>query len=94
MLFLFVLIRDCMTQTCLIPFKSLFLFHIFQEALSIAKAQVEMGAQILDINMDEGMLDGATAMAQFCNLIASDPDIARVRIGFYFDHNQVAVWSL
>lgn len=53
-----------------------------------------MGAQILDINMDEGMLDGATAMAQFCNLIASDPDIARVRIRFYFDHNQVEVWSL
>lgn len=55
--------------------------HVFQEALSIAKAQVEMGAQILDINMDEGMLDGPTAMAQFCNLIASDPDIARVGIG-------------
>lgn len=38
-----------------------------------------MGAQVLDINMDEGMLDGPTAMAQFCNLISSDPDIARVR---------------
>lgn len=47
-----------------------------------------MGAQILDINMDEGMLDGPTAMAQFCNLIASDPDIARVGIRFYFDHDQ------
>lgn len=41
-----------------------------------------MGAQILDINMDEGMLDGPTAMAQFCNLIASDPDISRVGVGF------------
>lgn len=61
-----------------------FFGHVFQEALSIAKAQVEMGAQILDINMDEGMLDGPTAMAQFCNLIASDPDIARVGIQFYF----------
>ncbi|XP_043915008.1 methionine synthase isoform X2 [Protopterus annectens] len=50
----------------------------YEEALSIAKAQVEMGAQILDINMDEGMLDGKTAMTRFCNFIASEPDIARV----------------
>ena len=49
-----------------------------QEALSIAKAQVEMGAQVLDINMDEGMLEGPPAMARFCNFIASEPDIARV----------------
>ena len=49
-----------------------------QEALSIAKAQVEMGAQVLDINMDEGMLEGPAAMARFCNFIASEPDIARV----------------
>ncbi|XP_023686661.2 methionine synthase [Paramormyrops kingsleyae] len=50
----------------------------YEEALSIAKTQVEMGAQVLDINMDEGMLDGPVAMARFCNLIASEPDIARV----------------
>ncbi|XP_072523826.1 methionine synthase isoform X2 [Salminus brasiliensis] len=50
----------------------------YEEALSIAKAQVEMGAQVLDINMDEGMLEGPAAMARFCNLIASEPDIARV----------------
>lgn len=37
-----------------------------------------MGAQVLDINMDEGMLEGPTAMARFCNFIASEPDIARV----------------
>lgn len=49
-----------------------------QEALSIAKTQVEMGAQVLDINMDEGMLEGPVAMARFCNLIASEPDIAKV----------------
>lgn len=49
-----------------------------KEALSIAKAQVEMGAQVLDINMDEGMLDGPKAMARFCSFIASEPDIARV----------------
>lgn len=56
---------------------NVFLF-VVQEALSVAKAQVDMGAQVLDINMDEGMLDGATAMTRFCNLIASEPDIARV----------------
>lgn len=53
-----------------------------QEALSIAKAQVEMGAQVLDINMDEGMLDGPAAMARFCNFIASEPDVARVGISY------------
>ncbi|KAI5103526.1 methionine synthase [Silurus meridionalis] len=50
----------------------------YEEALSIAKAQVESGAQVLDINMDEGMLDGPVAMARFCKLIASEPDIAKV----------------
>lgn len=52
----------------------------WQEALSIAKAQVEMGAQVLDINMDEGMLEGPVAMARFCKLIASEPDIAKVTL--------------
>ncbi|XP_037987707.1 methionine synthase isoform X5 [Motacilla alba alba] len=50
----------------------------YEEALSVAKLQVEMGAQILDINMDDGMLDGPTAMTRFCNLISSEPDIAKV----------------
>ena len=49
-----------------------------QEALSVAKVQVEMGAQVLDINMDDGMLDGTSAMARFCNFIASEPDVAKV----------------
>ena len=49
-----------------------------QEALSIAKTQVENGAQVLDINMDEGMLDGVAAMSKFINLISSEPDIAKV----------------
>lgn len=52
----------------------------FEEALEIAKAQVEGGAQIIDINMDEGMLDGVQAMTHFLNLIASEPDIARVPV--------------
>ncbi|XP_024140569.1 methionine synthase isoform X2 [Oryzias melastigma] len=59
-------------------FAKLILAGHYEEALSIAKAQVEMGAQILDINMDEGMLEGPKAMARFCNFIASEPDIARV----------------
>ncbi|MEQ2275857.1 hypothetical protein XENORESO_009815, partial [Xenotaenia resolanae] len=59
-------------------FAKLIMAGQYEEALSIAKAQVEMGAQVLDINMDEGMLDGPTAMARFCNFIASEPDIARV----------------
>lgn len=58
----------------------IYFYVVLQEALSIAKAQVEMGAQILDINMDEGMLDGPTAMIRFCNLVASEPDIARVGV--------------
>ncbi|WP_407933302.1 methionine synthase [Galbibacter pacificus] len=52
----------------------------FDEALEVARAQVEGGAQIIDINMDEGMLDGKKAMVTFLNLIAAEPDIARVPI--------------
>lgn len=61
-------------------FAKLILAGQFDQALAIAKQQVENGAQIIDINMDEGMLDGVKAMAHFCNLIASEPDIARVPI--------------
>ena len=50
------------------------------EALEVARHQVERGAQILDVNMDEGMLDGVEAMTTFLNLIASEPDIARIPI--------------
>ena len=52
----------------------------YDEALEIARQQVDGGAQILDINMDEGMLDGVFAMTRFLNLIASEPDISRVPI--------------
>jgi len=52
----------------------------FEEALSVARSQVEGGAQIIDINMDEGMLDGVEMMTTFLNLIASEPDISRVPI--------------
>ncbi|CAF4007120.1 unnamed protein product, partial [Adineta steineri] len=50
----------------------------FDAALQVAKVQVESGAQILDLNMDEGMIDGQAIMAKFINLISSEPDIARV----------------
>uniref|UniRef100_A0A8C7MLG0 Methionine synthase n=1 Tax=Oncorhynchus kisutch TaxID=8019 RepID=A0A8C7MLG0_ONCKI len=59
-------------------FAKLIMSGNYEEALSIAKTQVEMGAQVLDINMDEGMLEGPAAMARFCCLISSEPDIARV----------------
>jgi len=61
-------------------FAKLILAGQFDQALAIAKQQVENGAQIIDINMDEGMLDGVKAMTHFCNLVASEPDIARVPI--------------
>ncbi len=52
----------------------------YEEALSVARQQVEAGAQIIDINMDEGMLDSARCMHRFLNLLAGEPDIARVPI--------------
>jgi 5-methyltetrahydrofolate--homocysteine methyltransferase len=52
----------------------------YEEALSVAREQVEGGAQVLDVNMDEGMLDGKAAMVRFLNLLAAEPDIARIPI--------------
>src|SRR5213596_1617855 len=52
----------------------------YEEALSVARDQVEGGAQIVDVNMDEGLLDSEAAMTRFLNLIAAEPDIARVPI--------------
>ncbi len=52
----------------------------FDEALSVARDQVDGGAQILDVNMDEAMIDGKVAMIEFLNLIASEPDISRIPI--------------
>ncbi len=46
----------------------------------MARLQVKNGAQILDVNMDDGMLDGEVAMTKFCNLLTSEPEIARVPI--------------
>lgn len=61
-------------------FARLILNDKFDEALDVARQQVENGAQIIDINMDEGMLDGKAAMVHFLNLIASEPDISRVPV--------------
>ncbi len=52
----------------------------FDEALAVARQQVENGAQVIDVNMDEAMLDSAAAMTRFLNLVASEPDIARVPV--------------
>ncbi|MEW6678912.1 MAG: methionine synthase [Pseudomonadota bacterium] len=61
-------------------FKRLVLEAKYDEALDVARQQVEAGAQVIDINMDEAMLDGQAAMVRFLNLIASEPDIARAPI--------------
>ncbi|MFT6941052.1 MAG: 5-methyltetrahydrofolate--homocysteine methyltransferase [Cyclobacteriaceae bacterium] len=61
-------------------FARLILEDKYEEALQVALEQVQNGAQILDVNMDEGMLDGKAAMVRFLNLIASEPDISRIPI--------------
>jgi len=61
-------------------FKNLILNNDYESALSVAKEQIENGAQIIDINMDEGLLDSEKAMEKFLRLIASEPDISKVPI--------------
>ena len=61
-------------------FKKMILEGRYDDALAVARQQVEAGAQVIDINMDEGMLDSKAAMVTFLNLIASEPDISRVPI--------------
>ncbi len=61
-------------------FAKLIIEERYEEALAVAREQVEGGAQVIDVNMDEGMLDAEKAMTTFLNLIASEPDIARVPI--------------
>ena len=61
-------------------FKRLILEGDYETALMIARQQVENGAQIIDINMDEAMLDSKAAMVRFLNMIASEPDISKVPV--------------
>jgi 5-methyltetrahydrofolate--homocysteine methyltransferase len=61
-------------------FKELILNDDYETALEVARQQVENGAQMIDVNMDEGMLDGEEAMVRFLNLVASEPDISRVPV--------------
>ena len=61
-------------------FKKLILENRFDEAVAVARQQVESGAQVLDVNMDEGMLDSEKAMVEYLHLIAAEPDISRVPV--------------
>lgn len=61
-------------------FSKLILSGDYEGALTVARQQVENGAQIIDVNMDEGMLDGVAAMTRFLNLAAGEPDVARVPV--------------
>src|ERR1051325_6699041 len=74
----FVNIGERTNVTGSAKFRKLVLDGNFDAALDIAREQVANGAQILDVNMDEAMLDGAAAMTRFLHLIAAEPDIARV----------------
>ncbi len=77
---LFVNIGERTNVTGSKAFARLILAGEYEQALAVARQQVENGAQIIDINMDEAMLDSQAAMVRFLNLIASEPDIARVPI--------------
>ncbi len=77
---LFVNVGERTNVTGSKAFARLILNEQYDEALAVARQQVENGAQIIDINMDEAMLDSVAAMTRFLNLIASEPDIARVPI--------------
>jgi 5-methyltetrahydrofolate--homocysteine methyltransferase len=77
---LFVNVGERTNVTGSAKFKKLILNEDFDTALEIARQDVENGAQMIDVNMDEGMLDGVEAMTTFLNLIASEPDICKVPI--------------
>ncbi len=77
---LFVNVGERTNVTGSAKFKDLIKAGDFSAALAVARQQVEAGAQVIDVNMDEGMLDGKAAMVRFLNLIASEPDISRVPV--------------
>ncbi|MEY2696082.1 MAG: hypothetical protein RL333_220 [Pseudomonadota bacterium] len=77
---LFVNVGERTNVTGSAAFRRLIREERYEEAVEVARQQVENGAQIIDINMDEGMLDSKAAMVRFVNLIAAEPDIARVPV--------------
>ena len=77
---LFVNVGERTNITGSARFKRLIKAGDYQEALAVARSQVENGAQIIDINMDEGMLDSQAAMVRFLNMVSGEPDIARVPV--------------
>src|SRR4030066_1327442 len=77
---MFVNVGERTNVTGSAAFKKLILNNEYDKALDVARQQVENGAQIIDINMDEAMLDGEAAMGLFLNLIASEPAISRVPV--------------
>ncbi|WP_027253767.1 methionine synthase [Photobacterium halotolerans] len=77
---LFVNVGERTNVTGSARFRRLIKEELYDEALEVARQQVEAGAQIIDINMDEGMLDAEAAMVRFLNLCASEPEISRVPI--------------
>ncbi|CAL1239573.1 methionine synthase [Candidatus Methylocalor cossyra] len=77
---LFVNVGERTNVTGSAAFRRLIQEENYEAALDVARQQVENGAQIIDVNMDEGMLDSKAAMVRFLNLIASEPDIARVPV--------------
>ncbi|MVF23779.1 methionine synthase [Methylocaldum sp. BRCS4] len=77
---LFVNVGERTNVTGSAAFRRLIREEKYEQAIDVARQQVENGAQIIDVNMDEGMLDSQAAMVRFLNLIASEPDIARVPV--------------
>src|SRR5205814_4555783 len=77
---LFVNVGERTNVTGSKAFARLILAGDYPQALSVARQQVENGAQVIDVNMDEGMLDSAAAMTLFLLLVAAEPDIARVPV--------------
>ncbi|KFN50887.1 methionine synthase [Arenimonas composti] len=76
----FVNVGERTNVTGSIQFKKMILEGRYDDALAVARQQVENGAQVIDVNMDEGLLDAEAAMPRFLNLIAAEPDIARVPV--------------
>ncbi len=76
----FIVVGERTNVTGSAKFRKLIEAGSYDDALSVAREQVESGANVLDVNMDEGLLDSEKAMTTFLNLIASEPDISRVPV--------------